>query len=94
MTGKELKRLSRAELLELLLQQSREVERLQKKLDRAEKQLQSRQIMIEEAGNIAEAALRINEVFEAAQQAADQYLENVKRLGGQQPDRERQSWDF
>lgn len=86
MTGKELKKLSRAELLELLLQQSREVERLQRKLDRAEKQLQSRQIMIEEAGNIAEAALRINEVFEAAQQAADQYLENVKRLGGPQAD--------
>lgn len=87
MTGKELKKLSRAELLELLLQQSREMERLQRKLDRAEKQLQSRQIMLEEAGNIAEAALRINEVFEAAQQAADQYLENVKRLSEQRTDR-------
>lgn len=35
--------------------------------------------MEKEAGSIAEAALRINKVFEAAQQAADQYLENIRQ---------------
>ena len=35
--------------------------------------------MTEEAGSIAEAALRINRVFEAAQEAADQYLENIRQ---------------
>lgn len=34
--------------------------------------------MEQEAGSIAEAALRLNKVFEAAQQAADQYLENIR----------------
>lgn len=40
----------------------------------------SREIELEEAGSIAEAALRINGVFEAAQRAAEQYLMNVKKL--------------
>lgn len=41
----------------------------------------NRVIELEEAGSIAEAALRLNGIFEAAQQAADQYLMNVRRLG-------------
>ena len=35
--------------------------------------------MTEEAGSIAEAALRINRVFEAAQADSDQYLENIRQ---------------
>ena len=71
MTDKELRRLSRTDLLEMLLEQSKEVERLQQELAEARQQLQDRRIMTEEAGSIAEAALRINRVFEAAQAAAD-----------------------
>lgn len=41
----------------------------------------SKVIELEEAGNIAEAALRLNGIFEMAQQAADQYLMNVRMLG-------------
>lgn len=78
MTEKELRRLSRMDLLEMLLEQSREVERLQKELETVRKQLEDRRIMEQEAGSIAEAALRLNKVFEAAQQAADQYLENIR----------------
>lgn len=40
----------------------------------------SREIELEEAGSIAEAALRLNGVFEAAQKAAEQYLINVRSL--------------
>ncbi len=40
----------------------------------------SREIELEEAGSIAEAALRLNGIFEAAQEAADQYLMNVRRM--------------
>lgn len=78
MTEKELRRLSRMDLLEMLLEQSKEVERLQKELETVKKQLEDRRIMEQEAGSIAEAALRLNKVFEAAQQAADQYLENIR----------------
>lgn len=44
-----------------------------------------RMIELTEAGNIAEAALRLNGIFEMAQQAADQYLMNVKRYAESQP---------
>ncbi len=40
----------------------------------------SREIELQEAGSIAEAALRLNGIFEAAQRAAEQYLSNVKRI--------------
>ena len=41
----------------------------------------NRVIELEEAGSIAEAALKLNGIFEVAQQAADQYLMNIRRLG-------------
>ena len=40
-------------------------------------QLQERQIHIENAGSIAQAALELNKVFEAAQAAADEYVASV-----------------
>lgn len=40
----------------------------------------SRVIELEESGNIAEAALRLNGIFEAAQRCAEQYLMNIKRV--------------
>lgn len=40
---------------------------------------ESRIIELEEAGSIAEAALKLNGVFEAAQKAADQYIYNLKQ---------------
>ncbi len=82
MTEKELRRLSRMDLLEMLLEQSRETERLRAELETVKKQLEDRRLMEQEAGSIAEAALRLNRVFEAAQQAADQYLENIRTQVG------------
>ena len=67
MTEKELRKLGRAELLELLLEQAREFEALEQRLNAAEAALQSQQ-------------LKLNGVFEAAQKAAEQYQQNVERL--------------
>lgn len=80
MTDKTVKRLSRRQLLELLLEERRENERLRSELKKTCQRLADRKIQLDRAGSIAEAALQFNEVFEAAQ-AADQYLENVRRLG-------------
>lgn len=82
MKDKELKKLSRAELLEMLIAQSKEVAALKEQLNHAEEQLKDRQILIDNAGSIAEASLQLNGVFEAAQNAAAQYLENVQRQAG------------
>ena len=80
MTEKEMKKLRRADLLEMLLGQMEENRKLKKKIKQMEKELSDRSIAVEESGSIAEAALRLNRVFEAAQQAADQ--ENVPGLAG------------
>lgn len=80
MTEKELKRLSRAELLELLLIQTRETEHLRAKLEKANQQLADRELRVRESGSLAEAVLVINGVVEFAQAAADQYLENIARM--------------
>ena len=86
MTDKDLKRLRRDELLEMLIAQSKRTEQLERELEEARAALQSRDIFLEETGSIAEAALRINGVFEAAQAAAQQYLDNIRRISGVQPE--------
>lgn len=57
MTNKELRYMSRGELLE---------------------------IRIGQTGSIAEAALRLNGVFETAGRAVQQYLENVRSVTGEE----------
>lgn len=79
MTNVELKRLSRRELLEMLIEQGKENDRLKEELRQATEKLQSRKIIFENAGSLAEAAMAINDVFAAADAAAAQYLENIKR---------------
>lgn len=80
MKDKKLRRLSRGELLELLLAQTRETERLQQRLQEAEAELAERSLKIQNAGDLAHASLAVNNVLEAAQQAANQYLENIASM--------------
>ena len=79
MTEKELRKLNRFQLLELLIIQTERADNLQRELDAVNQQLAEKQIRIQNLGSIAEAALQLNGVFEAAQQAADQYLQEAKR---------------
>jgi transposase-like protein len=86
MTDKELRKLKKTELLEMLLNLRRENDSLRQELEEAKEKLEDRTILTEKAGSIAEAALQLNKVFEAAQMAADQYLMNVKRLSYENPE--------
>ena len=54
----------------------REIE-LQARLDEAEAQLKDREITIEKSGSIADAAMQLSGVFQAAQEA-DTYLKSIK----------------
>ena len=76
---KNLKKMSRKELLELLVFISTKNDELQKELNETKEKLGRKEIIISEAGSIAEAALKLNNIFEIAQKAADEYLENIKR---------------
>lgn len=79
MAEKELKRMSRGDLIEIIYQYQHREQELINENQVLRSQLDDRRIKVEKAGSIAEAALALNHVFEAAQAAADQYLKEVKR---------------
>lgn len=74
MTEKELKKLNRYQLLEMLIMQTERADALQKQLEEVQAQLDSRNINLSVLGSVAEASLQVSGVFEAAQKAADLYL--------------------
>lgn len=80
MTDKELRKLRRSDLLELLIEAEKRNEKLNEENQTLREQIKEKKINISKAGSIAEAALLLNGVFEAAQEAANQYIENVKRM--------------
>lgn len=80
MTDRELRKLSRVELLRLLPEESRENECLREQLNQANQALVGKNIALTKAGSIAEAALALNGVFNAAEQAAQQHLDNIQRI--------------
>ena len=80
MTDKELKRMSRAELLQMLITQVEENQSLQARLEAAETQLKDRSLAVSETCTMAEAALSLNGVFQAADAAAQQYLDNIRQM--------------
>ena len=78
MPDRELRRMRRAELVEIILALKQTEDRLRAENAALSAQLQERQIHIENAGSIAQAALELNKVFEAAQAAADEYVASVR----------------
>ena len=79
MTEKELLKLKRSEMLEIMLAQSREIDDLRKELEETKAALEDRKIKVRKAGSLAEASLQLTNIFEEAQRAADLYVENIKR---------------
>lgn len=73
---RKLKNLNRKELLEIILKQAKEIESLQQELNALKKE----KIKIQNIGNLAQASLEINHVFDACQKAADVYLNSIKAL--------------
>ncbi len=72
---------ARADSLEAALnEEKRTLAAAQEKINAMTRQLEDRIIIKEKAGTLAEAAMYINGVFEAAQKAADQYLTSVEHM--------------
>ena len=81
MTEKDLRKLNRYQLLELLIVQTDRADKLQAKLDELEKQFKAQEFTMTSLGSIAEASLQLGGVFEAAQKAGDIYIEAARRRG-------------
>ena len=87
----DVKRMSKKDLLQLLVMQSKKIDELELELEKTKTLLNSKQLMISEAGSIAEASLKLNKIFEIAQEAADQYLENIKQLNEKKKEKSEKS---
>ena len=84
MTDRELRKLSRIDLLEMLVDLSEELNQTKEQLHNAEEKLRNREIVINQVGSLAEASFQLNGVFEAAEAAYEQYTENIRILNEKQ----------
>ncbi len=73
-------KMGKTDMLTLIYEQEKKIQKLTKEVEDLKSQLADRTIQIKKAGSIAEASLKINKIFEMAQQAADEYLKSVKRV--------------
>ena len=80
MTDKEFKRLNRAQLIDVIYQFQLQVDELTEQNRKLEEELADRRLRLSNIGNIADAALEINDCFRSAQNAAEQYLNEIKAL--------------
>ncbi len=79
MTDKEFRRLSRADLIEIIYELQQSEKALQTEVEDLKRQLQDRRITIENAGSLAEVLAKLSGLFEAAQTTADEYVEGTQR---------------
>lgn len=80
MNSKELRKLSRKDLLEILLEQTKRIETLEKELEQAKKELSERKTSLKNVGSLAEASLVLSNIFKSADEAAQIYINNIKEL--------------
>ena len=78
MTDKEFKRLSRSQLIEIIYQLQLKQDELTADNEQLSKALADKRLRVRKAGNIAEAAMEIHNVMQAAQDAAEHYLEEIQ----------------
>lgn len=84
MTDRQLRKAGRGDLLRILLEQRKENEALRQEISEVREQLLQRQIAIDQSGTLAEAALKLSGIFDAAETACRYYTENIRELSGRQ----------
>lgn len=77
--GLNLYKMKKKDLLEIMLEQSKEIDALRAKVADLEGQLANREFEFSKIGSIAEASLAVTNIFKDAEDAARIYLENIRR---------------
>ncbi len=80
MISKELKHLSRRELVDIIYQLKKNEQAMQEEIESLKTALQDKRIRISAAGSIADAAMSMTDVFSAAQMSADLYLREIAQM--------------
>ena len=78
--NKELKRLSRRELVDIIYQLKKNEQEMQEKIESLNTELHDKRIRISSAGSIADAAVSLTNVFSLAQMTADIYLQEISYM--------------
>ena len=76
----DLSKLSKKDLLEIMLRQGEEIDSLREQVRDLQAKLNDKEIKIAKAGSLAEASLAVTGIFEEAQKAANLYLQNARRM--------------
>ncbi len=84
MFSKELRKLKREDLLELLIERTKEAEQLKEELTRTQKILAEK----EEMSSLAQTSMLLNDMLEAAQSVCKQYMETSKTDSTPMPEEE------
>jgi len=84
MTDREIRSLSKVQILDLLRQQEAEIERLNVENQELRQRMDDRSLKIGQTGSLAEAAFMLSGIMQAAQDTANLYLDNIKATEEQQ----------
>ena len=84
MDNRELRKLGRKDLLEIILEQTKRIEKLELDYEKVKKELNEKKILIQNAGSIAEASLALSSIFESADEAAKTFINNVEEFAKQE----------
>ena len=80
MVSNELRKLNRRELIDIIYQMKKNEQQMQEQIAALQAELEEKRIRLSQAGSIAEAALAVTNVFSAAQEAADLYLQEISSM--------------
>jgi hypothetical protein len=74
--------MNRLDLLEMLVNQSRKIDEIQKRLSDAEKQLKNPDIGLKKIGSITEEAHALSKIFEKAEREGMLYVDTLNDVPG------------
>jgi cell division septum initiation protein DivIVA len=80
MVSKELRKLNRRELIDIIYQMKKNEQQMQEQIAALQAELEEKRLRLSQAGSIAEAALAVTNVFSAAQEAANLYLQEISSM--------------
>ena len=84
MTDKEFKHLKRSDLIYIIYEYQKKQEELIKENEELREKLKEKEMKISNAGSLAEVAAKLNGLFEAAQQTADDYMSQLENTAAAQ----------
>lgn len=80
MDCKELRKLRRKDLLEILLEQTKRIEELELELEKTKEKLNDKKVLLSNVGSLAEASLKLSDIFKAADEAIAIQMKNIEEM--------------